>query len=130
MSTSRRWTGSMRYPDKWIGSSQINSSKVETVCNPTLTSPSEKNLTLQNADQTAFNTHERLAEIIVAAIGDLSFRSWFGGFSIYSDEDEVLTLVLRSKWICSEVENRFGPRLLGWCQRVYPDKKFVQLRPP
>jgi hypothetical protein len=114
----------------WSQSSQKNSSKVAAVCKPTLTSPSEKNLTPPKADKAGFDTSEPLAAIIVAAIGDVLFQSWFGSLSIYSEEDGVLTLVLPNKWLCSEVEKRFGPNLLRWCQCIYPDKKFVRLRPP
>jgi chromosomal replication initiation ATPase DnaA len=61
------------------------------------------------------------------AIGNDQFRSWFRDLSIVSEQEDVVTLGLPSKFYCNEVEKRFGHKLLRWCQAVYPGKQLVRI---
>ena len=81
----------------WSERSQKPASKVATGCDPTLSSPTEKNPTLQ--DHALGQAGERLAEYI----GRQKFKIWFDGVTFEVALEKTLILkvpkAFRAKWI-------------------------------
>lgn len=101
----------------WEQRSQNPASKVATGCEPTLTSPSEKNSS-RAREPSGADALGPLAAIIRASIGDNEFRAWFGNSSISAETSDALTIALPTKFRRQEVIKRYEHRFPSWCQLV------------
>lgn len=117
----------------WEERSQKTAPKVAADCDPTLT-PSSKENPSRAREPSSASALGPLAAIIVrqlgrgdVAQGEAEFKSWFGSASIVSDLPDCLTISLPTRFLVSEVGNRYGDRLLRWAQLIDRRKTRVQL---
>jgi hypothetical protein len=103
----------------WKQRSQKKGTKVASSCEPTLTSPSEKNPAPLAPTSPAAHLG-RLGEVIRLTVkGDDAYvRSWFSKAVIVEETSSKIVIGLPSKFTCSRIIGDLGHQFALWCQAL------------
>ena len=110
----------------WEERSQKTAPKVAAHCDPTLSPSSKENLTRAREPSSA-SALGPLAAIIINERGEGEFKSWFGLAMIAANSPDCLSISLPTRFKVSEVQKRYGDKLLRWVRIIDPGKTRVDV---